>query len=177
MTQRCLRSLARVLMVVAALATTAGVAALSAQSTGKIEGHIKDPQGAPIPNARVIIVGTAFSAPVNPQGYYFIENIPAGTVSVRATYVGYRPLQQDGVRILSGQTLTVDFTLESSPVQLADIVVTAEQERAGAARRGLDQADHHRRHGAEAAGRSHPAGARVAAGRGAGEHLRQQPAV
>ena len=178
MTQRCLRALARVLMVVAALATTAGVAALSAQSTGKIEGHIKDPQGAPIPNARVFIPGTSFNAPVNPQGYYFIENIPAGTVSVRATYVGYQPLQKDGVRVLSGQTLTLDFTLQAAPVALQDIVVrTSAQNALVPARRGRDQADHHRRHGAEAAGRSHPAGAGAAAGRGAGEHLRQQPAV
>ena len=124
MIQQCVKSLARVLLVATAMAAS-GVAALSAQSTGKIEGHIKDPQGVPIPNARVIIVGTAFSAPVNPQGYYFIENIPAGTVSVRATYVGFKPLQQDGARILSGQTLTVDFTLEATPVQLAEITVTA----------------------------------------------------
>lgn len=130
MTQRCLRALARVLMVVAALATTAGVAALSAQATGKIEGHIKDPQGAPIPNARVFIPGTSFNAPVNPQGYYFIENIPAGTVSVRATYVGYQPLQKDAVRVLSGQTLTLDFTLQAAPVALQDIVVRSSVQNA-----------------------------------------------
>ena len=130
MTQRCVRILARVLLVVAALATTAGVSALSAQANGKIEGHIRDQQGQPIPNARVIVVGTAFSAPVNAQGYYFIENIPPGTVSVRATYVGFRPLQQDGLRILSGQTQTVDFTLEAAPVTLQEIVVHTEMKNA-----------------------------------------------
>ena len=42
MTQRCLRVLARVLLILAAVATTTGVSALSAQSTGKIQGYIRD---------------------------------------------------------------------------------------------------------------------------------------
>ena len=60
----------------------ASAGALAAQ-TGKLEGKVRDQAGAPIQSAQVFIVGTAFSALTNAQGYYFINNIPAGTVAVR----------------------------------------------------------------------------------------------
>ena len=123
MTQRCVRALARVLLLVAALATTAGVAALRAQATGKIQGYITDAQGQPIPNARVTVTGTAFSAPTNAQGYYFIENIPAGLISARAAYIGYQPKEVQGLRVLAGQTVTLNFTLEQQAVQLQSLTV------------------------------------------------------
>src|SRR5687768_9916766 len=59
----------------AAVALTFGASALAAQDTGKIEGRVRDQAGAPIANAQVVIVGTAFSALTNPQGYYFINKI------------------------------------------------------------------------------------------------------
>ena len=52
---------------------------LAQGSTGKIEGRVRDQAGAPIANAQVFVVGTAFNALTNPQGYYFINNVPAGT--------------------------------------------------------------------------------------------------
>ena len=126
MTQRCLKVLARVMLVVAAIATTAGVSALSAQSTGKVEGHVLDVQGAAIPNATVLITGTSYSAKSDARGYYFIENIPAGTVQIEARYVGYKPRAMAQLRVLAGQTISkLDFVLESSPVQLQEITVTA----------------------------------------------------
>ena len=126
MTQRCLKVLARVLLVFAAIATTAGVSALSAQATGKIEGHIKDVQGAPVASATVLITGTSYSARSDARGYYFIENIPAGIVQVEARQIGFKPRALAGLRIPAGQTISnLDFVLESSPVQLQEITVTA----------------------------------------------------
>ena len=109
-----------------------------------------------------------------PQGYYFIENIPAGTVSVRAT-LRRLPAAAEVTASASCPARRIDRTSRSRPSPVAAAGHRRPhrtQERAGAARRGHHQADRHRRHGAEAAGRSHRAGAGVAAGRGAGEHLR-----
>ncbi|HEY2804708.1 MAG TPA: carboxypeptidase regulatory-like domain-containing protein, partial [Gemmatimonadales bacterium] len=47
------------------------------ETTGKIEGTVRDSAGAPIPGATVFIVGSAFSSRTNEQGYYFINNVPA----------------------------------------------------------------------------------------------------
>src|SRR3954452_15164320 len=96
----------------AAVALGVGAGSLLAQSTGKLEGRVRDQAGAPIANAQVIVVGTAFNAVTNPQGYYFINSVPAGTIAVRAQFIGYKSTQVEGVKILADQTGTVDIQLE-----------------------------------------------------------------
>src|SRR6478672_969767 len=111
----------------ATVALGLGAGSLLAQaSTGKIEGRVRDQAGAPIANAQVFVVGTAFNALTNPQGYYFINNVPAGTYSVRAAFIGYKSTQVDNVRPLAGQTSTVDVQLEQTAVQIQEITVVTQ---------------------------------------------------
>ena len=96
-------------LALAAVGLALGAGTLLGQgSSGKIEGRVRDQAGAPIANAQVFVVGTAFNALTNPQGYYFMNNIPAGTISVRSAFIGYKSTQVDGVKVLAGQTITVD---------------------------------------------------------------------
>jgi len=129
MKQSCVSAFARAARVIAlaAVALAWGAGSLLAQgSTGKIEGRVRDQAGAPIANAQVFIVGTAFNALTNPQGYYFINNVPAGTYNVRAAFIGYKSTQVDGVKVLAGQTLTVDIQLEQTAVQIQEITVVTQ---------------------------------------------------
>ncbi|HEX2219716.1 MAG TPA: carboxypeptidase-like regulatory domain-containing protein, partial [Gemmatimonadales bacterium] len=114
------------ILALAAVTLGVGVVPLLAQTTGKIEGRVRDQAGGPIANAQVMIVGTAFNAETNPQGYYFINNVPAGTYSVRAAFIGYKSTQVDGVRVLGGQTGTVDIQLEQTPVEIQEITVVTQ---------------------------------------------------
>jgi hypothetical protein len=126
MKQSCVSAFARAARSLALAAVVLGIGASSlfAQgSTGKIEGRVRDQAGAPIANAQVFLVGTAFNALTNPQGYYFINNVPAGTYSVRAAFIGYKSTQVDGVKVLAGQTGTVDIQLEQTAVQIQEITV------------------------------------------------------
>jgi hypothetical protein len=126
MKQSCVSAFARVAryFASAAVVLALGAGSLLAQgSTGKIEGRVRDQAGAPIANAQVFIVGTAFNALTNPQGYYFINNVPASTISVRAAFIGYKSTQVDGVKVLAGQTITVDIQLEQTAVQIQEITV------------------------------------------------------
>lgn len=109
----------------AAVAMLVGAGALHAQATGKLEGRIRDQAGAPVPGAQVRIEGTAFGAVANNTGYYFINNVPAGSVDLTATFVGYKPVRVVGLRVLAGQTITQDFALEQSPVELEEITTVA----------------------------------------------------
>jgi protocatechuate 3,4-dioxygenase beta subunit len=112
-------------MALAALLTGIGATALDAQvATGTLQGHVRDTAGRPIRNARVIIVGTSFSAPTDSTGSYRIEKIPPGMFALRATYVGYTPMGAEGIRILAGQLLQRDFMLKVSAVTMQDVVVT-----------------------------------------------------
>ena len=99
---------------------------LAAQEVaGKVEGTVTDQAGAPVANAQVFVVGTSFGAVTNDKGYYFINNVPVGTYSMRAQFIGYAPSEVRAVRVLGGQTLTVPIKMQSSAVVLTGITVTA----------------------------------------------------
>ena len=129
MIPRCVRTVARVARTAsfAAAALLFSASLLAAQATGKVEGRVRDNAGAPIANAQVFVVGTAFSALTNAQGYYFINNVPVGSVDMRSAFVGYRPVVARGVLVRGGQTSSQDFALEASVIQVTDLVVTAEK--------------------------------------------------
>ncbi len=112
------------LLPLALLAT--GGASLAAQSpTGKIEGHVLDASGNPIAEAQLDLVGTAFHSLTDPRGYYFFNNIPAGPTSIRAQFIGFRPMEVQHLRVLAEHTVTQDFALEAAPVELKEISVVA----------------------------------------------------
>jgi hypothetical protein len=114
---------ARVLLVVGLFSF--GASGLWAQGTaGKVQGTVMDPTGQPIANAQVFIVGTAFAALTNEQGFYFINNVPAGTYTIQAQFIGYQAAHMRDVRILADQTLTADFRLAGA-VALEAITITA----------------------------------------------------
>ncbi len=52
--------------------------------------------------------------------------MPAGTYSVRAAFIGYKSTQVDGVKVLAGQTITVDIQLEQTAVQIQEITVVTQ---------------------------------------------------
>ena len=103
-----------------------GVASLAAQqTTGKVEGTITDQAGAPVANAQVFVVGTSFGAVSSDKGYYFINNVPVGTYTLRAQFIGFAPSEVRNVRVLGGQTMTQDIKMQSSAVVLTGITVSA----------------------------------------------------
>jgi len=95
------------------------------QTTGKVEGTVSDQAGVAIANAQVFVVGTSFGAISNDKGYYFINNVPVGTYTVRAQFIGYAPAEVRGVRVTGGNTITVDVKMQSSAVVLTGVTVTA----------------------------------------------------
>ncbi len=110
----------------ATLALLAAAPPLRAQQTaGKIEGTVADQTGTAIASAQVLVVGTSFAATSNDKGYYFINNVPVGTYTLRAQFIGYAPAEVRGIRVLGGQTITVDVKLQSSAVVLTGVTVTA----------------------------------------------------
>lgn len=100
------------------------------QSTGKIQGRVVDEAtSAPISGALISIVGTEgrLANLTNDQGYYFLNEVPAGLQTVRAEFIGYRATEISDERILAGQTTTLNFSLSSSAVELEALVVEGER--------------------------------------------------
>jgi hypothetical protein len=128
MTRSSVRAFARAArwFALAAVGLGLGASGLHAQgSTGKIEGHVRDQSGAPVASAQVVITGTSFIATADARGYYFINNVAAGVYNLKAAFVGYKPVEVTGLRVIQGQTMTQDIVLEQTPLKIEEVTVTA----------------------------------------------------
>jgi len=106
--------------------------AVSAQATGTITGSVRNAtNGQPISGAQVSIPDLNLGALANNIGRYLLLNVPAGTHTVRVTYIGFGQEEQQ-VTVVAGQTVTVDFSLKDEAISLEGVVVTG---TAGSARR------------------------------------------
>ena len=98
--------------------------AIMAQSTGMIEGQVVEMQSMEaLAGVNVMLSGTTYGDASDADGNYTIENVPAGTYVLRATYLGFQPYEQE-VQVRSGQTLNVDITLEATTFMSDELVVT-----------------------------------------------------
>ena len=130
--QRTLRSKARIHVFLAALGllTILGASLLNAQlTTGKIEGYVRDTDtGSPLAGVQITVDGTRLGNITNSDGYYFILNVPPGLQTITAAFTGYQKTSVSDQRILAGQTMTVDFTLSSTVIEIEGIVVEGASE-------------------------------------------------
>lgn len=107
----------------------------------KIAGRVLAKQtGEPLAGANVVlthrVIGGGTVVPLDrplgsaadPDGYFFILDVPPGVYHLRASAVGYAAETQRLVRIESDRTITVDFQLESSELQLEGVEVVAHRE-------------------------------------------------
>ncbi|HEX6560093.1 MAG TPA: TonB-dependent receptor, partial [Longimicrobiales bacterium] len=121
-----LNTVLRVLLLLCA-ATFARASLAVAQETGKIQGRITDAtSGQPIAGAQVAIVGTRLGNITNADGFYFINNVPAGLQDIGAQYIGYQTVTVRQQRVLAGQTLTQNFQLQQAAVEIAALEVVGE---------------------------------------------------
>jgi TonB-dependent receptor len=97
-----------------------------AQQSGSISGVVKDSQtGEPLPGANVMLTKTSLGASTDIEGKFTIQNVPPGSYTIRATYVGYKE-KEVGIQIIEGQLLKQDFKLVSVGVEGEEVVVTAQ---------------------------------------------------
>jgi TonB-linked SusC/RagA family outer membrane protein len=115
-----------------AVLTLVATAGASWAQAGRIGGTVTTRDGAaPVPGARVTVVGTALNATTDERGFYSIPNVPAGTYSVRVVAVGFQSVLITNQSVTPGGAATADFTLPPSVFRMDDVVVTgvAEQTR------------------------------------------------
>ena len=84
---------------------------LKPPATGNIEGIVKDEANAAIEGATVVVEGTDLSAATDADGYYLLENVPAGDQEVTASADGYYS-ETATVTVEEDATFTQDFTLK-----------------------------------------------------------------
>ncbi len=109
---------------IVALLALAGASPIVAQ-TGTIVGRVVDRTlNAPLPGAQVTVTGTTLGALANENGQYIVRQVPAGPHEVRATLIGYST-ETNTVTVTAGGTVTQDFQLGESAIELGAVVVSA----------------------------------------------------
>ncbi len=99
-----------------------------AQTTFSIRGRVTDKvTGETLPGTTIQVTGAGQNtgAGADGEGNYKIPGLPAGTYTVQATFVGYKPLTQT-VKITT-QSVVAAFTLSSDNASLAEVQVVASQ--------------------------------------------------
>jgi len=99
-----------------------------AGTTGKIAGVVTDSEtGEALPGVAVQILGTTIGAATNISGEYFIINVPPGRYTIKASLVGYTPVEVKEVKVSLDLTTTVDFNLTTQTIDMGTITVEAER--------------------------------------------------
>lgn len=103
--------------------------AQSDRVAGKIRGRVFDKNSnEPLMGANIVLLPTSTGrgAMTDKNGYFVIPNIPAGDYDLKATYIGYAPLQFNGLQIIPGQTLELDFALNVEAIEGQEVIVFAD---------------------------------------------------
>ncbi len=99
-----------------------------AGTTGKITGKVVDKKtGEGLPQVNIIVRGTSLGTVTDINGNFTILNVPPGTYTVTASYVGYSPVSVENVRVRIDQTTEVFFELEEQTIETAGVTVLAER--------------------------------------------------
>ncbi len=102
------------------------LSASAQQQVGLINGFVRDlVTQVPVPNVKVQVIGTNFSALTDSTGFYRIRQLPTKTWSVEAYALGYKIVQKFDIPVTTGNASEINFELEESLKELAQVEVRA----------------------------------------------------
>ncbi|MBI5475261.1 MAG: TonB-dependent receptor [Ignavibacteriales bacterium] len=102
------------------------ISLIIAQNSGKISGVITDADSKePLVGCNVIIIGTNYGASTDPDGAFFILNVPPGKYDLQASIVGYEKTIQRGIVVNSARTTEINFNLRASAIEQEGVIIEA----------------------------------------------------
>lgn len=98
--------------------------------TGQIAGQVVEAEtGEPLPGVNVVLPElTGRGTSTNQEGQFRIINVPPGTYTVRATFVGYETANVEGVQVNQDLTSEITIELRENVEELEGVTVQAQQE-------------------------------------------------
>lgn len=104
------------------------IPAAALAQNGKLAGKVTDREtGEPLIGANVMIEGSDRGAATNINGEYVILNVPIGTVTLVASYIGYQQITLRDILIKSNETTSADFQLPSDAFEVGEVEIFAER--------------------------------------------------
>jgi len=104
-------------VILATLAVVlSGLALFAQETTGGLQGTVKDASGAVVAGAHVAIKGSALvgekALDTDSGGYYRFANLPPGTYSIAVSARGFKSVKRENLTIEVGHLPTFDIALE-----------------------------------------------------------------
>lgn len=97
-----------------------------ALASGTLKGLVVDAStNEALAGAHILLVGTAIGGATDLNGQYMVRNVPAGTYTVRCSYVGYDS-KEVKVTIADDAILTQNFGLKAIMVEGQEVVITGQ---------------------------------------------------
>src|SRR2546423_1985074 len=123
------RTSMRVLLACVTVLLVVSAAMAQAQSNaGDLQGTVRDPNGAAVPNASIMARNTgtnvAREATSNDDGYYKIVNLPPGDYAITVKASNYKTTIIPSVKLTVGQTINQDIPLELGELSATVTVTT-----------------------------------------------------
>lgn len=104
------------------------VTATAWAQSGGVAGRVYDEHtGEELVGANVLVMNTTLGTKTDVDGKYSIKNVAAGRYDLRFSFVGYVSKVVTGVQVKSGETVTIDVSLQPTTVQTDEVIVTAER--------------------------------------------------
>ena len=98
-----------------------------AGTSGKLVGRIMDEKKQPLAGVNIRLEGLRLGAASDESGNFFIIGIPAGSYTVRANLLGQAPYVAENVQITPDFTTTLNVTMRTEALLLAEVRVEAER--------------------------------------------------
>ncbi|MDF1673723.1 MAG: TonB-dependent receptor [Vicingaceae bacterium] len=99
------------------------------QVTSSVNGYVKDEMGLPIFTATIYIDQLAKGAVTDDQGRFMINDVPPGSYSFTASFLGYKSITKYNVVIKSVGNQPLNFVLEENSDSLDEFTVVGEKNK------------------------------------------------
>src|SRR3989442_1194851 len=115
------------LTLVAGLLVTVTSGALAQQAS--VAGRVTDSTShRPLVSAQVYVSGSTLRTLTDPSGRFRFDNVRSGPMTLRVVMIGYKQATR-AVTVAAGEANTIDFALQSVPIGLDAVIVTATGEQ------------------------------------------------
>ncbi len=101
---------------------------LFAGSTGKLAGAVTDKNsGDPLIGVNITLEGTTLGASTDVDGTFIILNVPPGTYTIVAQYIGYAEVRTENVKVNVDLTTELNVRMQESSIELGETVTVVAQ--------------------------------------------------
>ncbi len=100
------------------------------QTTARLEGIVYDRQSRqPLIGANILLVDTQLGAAADSAGRFVVSRIPTGQYRLRATLIGYEPVEIGNLKLAAGERRRVEILMQPAPIEMSEVTIEAQRQK------------------------------------------------